>query len=274
MMLGRDSLHSRSYTRKHKQRSKVFKWVLLFVFILILALSWWVTDKSPLVIKQIDVVGVSALSEENVRDIAGAEMQRRFLIWSKKNALLVPRTDIETALKEQISLIKKVDVEVEGISRLLVTIEEYESTYMVCDVNQGDRCYLSDGAGYIFAPALKNAKATYTRFNKVLDADVVGTRVASKSNFELLVQFKESLADSDLIVTEITIEDEHNVSLTLTQGTRIIIDLQENTDEMLSHLLLLLAEETQKSSSRDAFLEQTEYIDVRHGNKVFYKARE
>lgn len=274
MMLGRDSLHSRSYTRKHKQRSKVLIWVLGVVFIVFLIASWWVTDKSPLVIKQIDVVGMNALSSDAVREVANEELHKRFLIWSKNNVLLAPRTDIATALKNNISLIKKVDVEAEGVNRLLITIEEYESTYEVCDLLDKTRCYLSDGVGYIFAPALKNTRTMYTRFNKALDTDVVGTRVASKNNFELLVKFKEALADSDLEVREITVEDERDVRFMLEQGTEIVIDLQENVDEMLSHLLLLLAEETQKNDSRDSFLRNTEYIDVRHGNKVFYKARE
>lgn len=273
-MLGRDSLHSRSYTRKHKQRSKVFMWFLGFIFLLLLVLSWWVTDKSPLVIKQIDVVGIHALSEDTVRDIARMELQKRFLVWSKNNVILAPRSDIESVLKENISLVKKVDVEVEGFNKLLITIEEYESTYMVCDVNQGDRCYLSDGTGYIFAPALKGAIDEYIHVNKVLDADVVGTRVATTNDFNSLIAFKDALADSDLHVDSISLEDEHNVRFTLKQGTDIVIDLQENSDEMLSHLLLLLAEETQKHESRDIFLQQTEYIDVRHGNKVFYKGRE
>ncbi|PIR38264.1 MAG: hypothetical protein COV34_01490 [Candidatus Zambryskibacteria bacterium CG10_big_fil_rev_8_21_14_0_10_42_12] len=274
MMLGRDALHSRSYARKYKKRSKIFLWLAGILFLLGILFSWWVTDKSPLVIKHVEVVGARALSVSSIQDVAQNELQHRYLMWHVGNAILAPRKRIEEQLKEKFSLIKTVDVEVKGISNLEISIEEYESTYLICSQTDPSRCYLADGTGYVFAPAILSEETrAYIRFNVTFGDEVVGSRVISRNNFEKIILFKEALADSGLSVQEITVVSDQEVKLRIIEGANIVIDMQSNIDEMLGNFLLLLAEETEKNSSREVFLENTEYIDVRHGNKVFYKAR-
>jgi len=271
MMLGRDSLHSRSYARKYKKRSKALLWFICFFIVLLFVGSWWVTDKSPFVIKQINIEGVSAISTEDIENVARQGLDGRLLIWSKNNFFLAPREQIEKSLKENFPMIKKVQVEIKGISTLLVQAEEYESNYLVCSRDDMDRCFLSDGTGYIFAPAIIESSTGYTRFITNLPEEAVGSRILPKNIFSKLVEFKEALSDSSLHVNSISINGEKDVRLRIDEGTDIIIDLQENMDEMLGNFLLLLAKETEKNESREIFLRNTEYIDVRYGNKVFYK---
>lgn len=274
MMVGKRSVHSRAYTRKHKHKTKFYVAFALFGIVLLVVVTWWVTNKSPLVFKSITVQGAETTSEEDVVAIATDELERRTLIWSRNNFLLAPRDDIENRIEESFDWVKSAQVDVRKFSHVVIEIMEYTPAYVLCQSIEGAKCFLADETGYIFAQDIYQRGTGYVVFRRDSGERIeVGTRIAPKAQFETIVTFIKGLADNDLRASEVILFETGQTELVV-QGVRLIIDRNEDPAEMLGNFLLLLARETEVYESRQAFLEQTEYIDVRYGNKVFYKSKE
>lgn len=273
MLVGSKSLHSRSYAKKYKKRSKVLMILAFVICILFIIVSWWITNRSPLVLQGIDISGTEMIASDEVRVRAESILTEPFLVWSRNNALLAPRAEIERALEDDFTWIKHVDVEVRGISRLGIAIEEYGAIYALCDITDHARCFLSDDDGYIFTSSTDiQAAQSHIVFFEPITEDPVGTHIIPRDEFAALTDFIQGLKDADIVVDHILIQEQGEARVVLNSGTEVIIDRRGNLDNMLGHLLLLLAQQTQIHKTRDAFLQSTEYIDVRYGNKVFYKS--
>lgn len=277
--MGRDSLHSRAYARRNKTKKKVF------IFLAVIALGFlvygttWITNSSPLVIKDINISGLDITPMGEVENIVSQNLQASTLLWSKNNALLAPRSDVEAQLKNSFDWIKAVDARVEGISQFAVSITEYEPAYSVCGLEDKDLCYFADETGFIFAKSLRLENSPYILFRldiaSTSSEDLIDSRVVPKEEFEKILVFVAGLRDNGLDITEIRVKKGGETELILDAGVRVIIDRKENTEEMLGNFLLLLARETTNhDNNRMLFLNSTEYIDVRYNNKVFYKAKE
>lgn len=272
-MVGKRSIHSRAYTRKNKKKTKLYVVIAVCILIVCIGISWWVTNRSPLVLTGVDVVGTERTSREDVRMIADRIRMSNILLWSRNNFLLVPRSDIESTLRSELAWVTRAHVEVKGVSRLYVVIEEHVPAYMYCDQENTEQCFFVDAEGLIFAQGLKSRQKLVTFYGNK-EGDSVGTFVTLRQNFEKIVSFIQGLSDNALSVEKVVLEDQGETHIVLENGTYIIIDIRENTEDMLGNFLLLLTEETVRNETREAFLSQTEYIDVRYGNKVFYKAKE
>lgn len=274
MMVGKRSVHSRAYTRKHKHKAKFYAAFALLGIVLLLGLTWWVTHKSPLVFKSITVQGAETTSAEDVTAIAEDELNRRMLIWSRNNFMLAPRDEIENRIEESFDWVKSAQVDVKKFSHVVIEITEYTPAYVLCQSTEDAKCFLADETGYIFAQDIYQRGTGYVVFRTGGDAPVeLGTRIAPKAQFETVVTFIKGLADNDLRASEVMLFETGQTEV-MVEGVRLIIDRNEDPAEMLGNFLLLLARETEVYESRQVFLEQTEYIDVRYGNKVFYKAKE
>ena len=276
MMVGKRSVHSRAYAQKNKHRSKILLAVGCIVVVLLILASWWVTDKSPLVISSVTIDGANNTSAEEIERIVREKLDTRFLIWSRGNFILASRDDIESRIEETFDRVRRADVEVKGVSRVHVVVDEYAVAYTYCDVTQTDRCFFVDATGLVFAPDIYGISVETILFEENIPTgeDVVGEHILPKAEFANVIDFVKGLKDNDLHVGKVRLGGEGETRFTLTEGAEVIIDRTEQVEKMLGNFLLLLAEETVVNESREAFLSQTEYIDVRYGNKVFYKTNE
>jgi len=273
-MFGKKTIRSRAYAKKHQKRSKTFLIVSFFVLIFLLIGAWWLTSKSFLVIKEIEVLGNKAVSTEEIKSIVLKKIEKKIFIFKINNFIFLPRKEIRQEIGDSFDWIKDVDISTKGFSTLIIDISEYDPEFIFCDEGVENNCFLSDQTGFIFAKALFLNGNDYLVFESKLPSKIIGERVIAKGELQKINQFVEALKSNNLEVKKIRLKDLNEVRFKLKEGTEIIIDLNNNLDEMLGHFLLLLAEETNKHKSRDAFLNSTEYIDIRFGNKVFYKPYE
>lgn len=273
MLGGKRSVHSRAYTRKSQKRSKFFIIGIILVLVLLGVLSWWITDRSFLVLRSTRVSGNEHIAEEDVLKVAHVYTERSLLFWSRNNFLLVPRDDIEKALKAQFDWTQSVHVEVKGVSQLSIEITEYKPAYLACTVSNA--CFFMDDTGYIFAQTIDAFNSPYITFYAELsEEDPIGTRIIPKDEFKTVLSFIQGLTDNGINTERVTFLATGETRVRIVEGTEIIFSRREHVEEMLGNFLLLLTKETVNHGSREAFLGQTEYIDVRYGNKVFYKSKE
>ena len=136
----------------------------------------------------------------------------------------------------------------------------------------GTNCYFMDENGYIFDLAPYFSGEVYFKFYGVPD---VGSYF-SKQNFQQLISFKDTLIDFGLKPIMLYITNDGNVEIFLfsgnpsTIGPEIILKTESNFQNVAENLETALTTEPLQSDFKNKY-STLQYIDLRFGNKVYYK---
>ncbi|MCF7865160.1 MAG: FtsQ-type POTRA domain-containing protein [Candidatus Pacebacteria bacterium] len=254
-------------------------------------------------IKKIVVVGNANITSDEIQRISESYLNDTYLgLFSKRNAFIYPKQKIEKALTNLYPRISEVGMETESFEILNIKVKEREATSIWCAAIQ---CYLADENGYLFAeyhePALDTvASTTDTDENliKLFGGDqLVGPEPIGKSIFTKKLYFDIQNTVVELQKIGITIDSVHvfsrdEIVFNVSTGGKLIFSDRKTFEDSLDDLKSSLSSSvfvgtsstnsTHKPSSISTFSSSSsplkitlppyfEYIDVRFGNKVFYK---
>ena len=82
--------------------------------------------------------------------------------------------------------------------------------------------------------------------------------------------FVESLRAEKLPITDLVLLRNGDIGLYLESGVKILFDTRQNLGTVLSNIELLMEREELSLISKTP---RFEYVDLRYGNKVFYKSK-
>ncbi len=279
-MKKRDVLNSpRLLELKKRRRRVVLNKILLsfFALALIFAGLVYISRISSLNIKSIEIVGNKVLDTESVKAAAEKELAGNyFWFFPKTNILFYPKNILKNKLHNEFKRLKDINLSVKNTKILEISVTERVASYVWCgDIppqpGSGDktRCNFLDNFGYMFDEAAYFSGDVYFKF---YGADL------AKSNFEKLISFKKTLETMELKPTAIYLQNNGNIKIFLSTknsgGIEPYIIFQTNSDfeSVAENLQVALSTEPLKSSFKNKY-SSMEYIDLRFGNKVYYKFR-
>ena len=228
----------------------------------------------------ITVKGTAVLSASDVQIFSQkylSEHTKGYI--SETNIFVFKAVDLENALSEKFHRIKRVQVEPDSFfaNSLTVSIEERQTFARWCNlVEKEDTCYALDGNGFVFAPldaqaSTSNATAyTFrgplaTSSNSYITLLPIGGQYAT-GHFSGILSLIESLGQAGYITTEISTENSQDVQVELQQGFYIKASYGASPDEVTKNLKLVRSSDALKDKQS-----QLEYVDLRFGNRVYYK---
>lgn len=187
-------------------------------------------------------------------------------IFAKKNIFLYPEARIEEKLSSEFPRIKEVELSRPALlaQAVVVSVTERVPYAKWC---AGETCYFLDADGFIFAPA-DGAQSTtaYVFRDGLLPArDPIG-QTFLLGRLPTMVHFLELLKQAGYEPQGVTVENEKDFSVPLS-GTFTLRVLFDTEGEKVIHDLKLALE---ADSVRDRVAE-LEYVDMRFGNRVYYK---
>ncbi|PIR82171.1 hypothetical protein COU20_03355 [Candidatus Kaiserbacteria bacterium CG10_big_fil_rev_8_21_14_0_10_59_10] len=226
------------------------------------------THMERLTIADIQVRGASQLAHAALASRADAELNKEgFHLLSRKNIFLYPRSELESSLRATFPRIRTVSVARDGLlSRtLVVSVEEREPFALWC----GRECYVMDRVGYVFAEAdgAGTRMATLV-FEGGIDEDngpVVGS-VLLPGAFEDVRAMVAALAPSGCKGEKIVVLDDIDYMVECAEGFDVKVSFVSDIEQTARNLALSLS-----SDALAASVERLEYIDLRFGNRVYYK---
>lgn len=287
MIKNQSVLNSPRLIELRRKRKKAFKrkiifFVFLFLFFLIGLSFVFKIDKFN--IETVSIQGNKVIDSEEIQKIAQKNLAGYYLfLYPKSNFLIYPRRKIEKEINFNLKRIKEISFNIKNFKTLDIEINEYEGKYLWCglvipilNTDLDQKCYFLDEYGYIFDEAPYFSGDVYFKFYGDIDDkknNPSGTYYLSQK-FKSIISLKNNLEKMDLKPTSFYFEDSNQVNISLSSepfmGPRIIFKKDANYEKIAENLQAVLATDSFKEKFQKNFY-SLEYLDLRFGNKVFYK---
>jgi cell division septal protein FtsQ len=240
-----------------------------------IALTWGVRELlylPRLSIQSIQVRGAERIAPEIVASYANSLLNDgRFHFFSRRNILLYPKSAIARAVPINYPRIAAAEVARDSAlgTTLVITIKERQAYARWCA--EAERCYFIDDRGFVFAEASdQETVATSYVFTGGLAGDTlqpIGSTFAP-GHVPGLATMLRNLGEADYRPTGASVENDQDFFVYLTQGFFIKASYGQDAAQLVRNLDLILASDTLRGKE-----DRLEYIDLRFGNRVYYKMK-
>ncbi|MFZ2522436.1 MAG: hypothetical protein WAX44_00670 [Minisyncoccia bacterium] len=282
--------HREEYLRKkRKQRQIKLGLSVLLVIIFISAFSY-ISHRSEFRISKIKLSGGVLVTEEEVGKKSKEYLEGSYLwLFPKDNFFWYSKTGLNNHLKESFKRIEEIDISLTGFKTLIVSIRERKPYAIWCNTVPGrdnatiegvisevaslENCYFIDQNSTIFAMAPNFSGDAYFKYYGIISGEsILGKEyMASSTLFRDINIFVSKIKELSLNPLYIVGNDNGEFTLTLSGGTEIYFDTAESLTKVYDNLEALL-KTPDLNLTNDGDL-PVQYIDLRYGNKLFYKLK-
>lgn len=238
-------------------------------------------NASFLRIKNIELTGNNFVSAKEISfKIKEVSVGKTGIFFNKDGFFFFPEEKIEIAILENFLRVKEVSVKKKIFSGLAVEIKERENVVLAC---RGQECYFADENGFVFEKAPDFSGGLYLKIyderndeenNGIAASSTqpkptmvvgLGASVLPTEEFKNLFLFAGKVNSSINEVVKIILKDEGVYEIFVKEGWKIM--LKENSEPKVTFSNLITALDSQIKDSR----KKLDYIDLRFGNKVYFK---
>lgn len=225
-----------------------------------------VSHLEELAIREVQISGAAAIQPEALTaSVHESLSDGRFHLFSRENMFLYPKRAIENTLAAQFPRIKDVALSRPSLlaQAVVVTVEERTAYAKWC----ADICYVMDSAGFVFAEAAAEATEIGYQFRGGLATD--RTPIGQwflRGRLPQIVGFLEQLGAAGLPAISLTVDTEKDFTVTLESGVQLYVSFDASMDTTMRNLRTTI--ETDSLQDRMSSLQ---YIDLRFGNRVYYR---
>lgn len=266
----------RSPELKEKRR-KFFKRLIIscvICFILVVGGIIFALRMDKIQIKEIKVSETHILNSEVIKSFVENSIQGSYLwVIPKTNTLLYSTSKEEKSLLDNFPGIENVTVSREGLQTLSILIKERKPDSIWCAEGVGEDlpdCYFVDATGVLFSLAPHFSGNVYFVYRGNLrEGSPLGAQILSKEDFTKFQQFLLSIKKLNLNITSVLIKEAGDFEFSLSSGTKILFNSSLSYDNIFTNLDSVLKSGQLASTT----LDKIDYVDLRFGNKVFFKAK-
>ena len=213
----------------------------------------------------IEVSGLDMISENEFYNTVNSNLKKwQWYILPQKNFLLLSKNKLKQGIADKYSLeyinIKK------GWKSLVIDLQEKISHAIV--YNQSS-FYFADEQGRVLQELPQEQVSVYWDRFPILNIGQIevniGDEVASSEQINYIIQLDQKIKETNIKKHGYERgEDVNEIRLVSKDGWRAYFDINSDLDISLENLLLVLSEKIEDPK-------RVEYIDLRFGNKIFYK---
>jgi len=218
-------------------------------------------------INTISVTGAEQLSSDALSASVQAGLQDGgFRLFSRKNMFLYPKKTIESELSATFPRIKGVSVARESLlaQAVVVAVEERKSFAKWCDASA--TCFVMDESGFIYAPLGETPMTPYVfRGGLIPHVDVVG-QFFLHGRIRGIVSLLADLEKEGFKARGVTVDSEKDFTILLEGGPYLLASFEMVSGDIIRNLKTAL-----EADSLRGKMDSLEYIDLRFGNRVYYK---
>lgn len=255
---------SRRAKREKRRRIALILCAVLVVFGVGAGL-WYLLTLPVFTIQHIEVRGTEALAPQDIQQFAENELLGRYaFLIPKRSVFFYPRQALLTGLSDTFSRLEKAEVRLLSAGTLAVFVTERRAAAKLCAAE----CFLIDESGFVFAP--DPGRSDVLRF-RTKTAVSVGGHFLTPERLIPLLAFLKGLPGLGFSLSEVRIEGDEG-DILLRGGAHLHFRLEPDYGKLLKRLETLVSERELFSKGVDS-IERLEYIDLRYGNKVYFKPR-
>ena len=220
-------------------------------------------------IHNVVVVGTKEIRAELVEAYAEAALfDGTYALLSSSNIFLYKHEKIVQAVQDHLPRVRSVNVSRGSLlaQAVVVSIEERASFARWCGK---DTCFLMDESGFIFALQATSSISEVVRYTFTgalpKTGDAIGQTLVGEKFGEFVALLKQ-LEDADFAPLEISVESTQDFSVSLARGFVLHASFNNDLEKVARDLELVLGSNALRGKES-----QLEYVDLRFGNRVYYK---
>lgn len=246
-------------------------------------------------IKKVEVSGNKVVDTDTIQKIVEEQITGNYLWFiPKTNFLLYPRHTIERELADQYKRLSNIKLDIKKRETLRISLEERTGIYTWCGSelpNSGEqlekvKCYFLDKDGYIFDVAPFFSGDVYFKFfGQIGNITNENTNSISENpagnyflpeSFHKIVGLVENIKSEKLRPMALYTKSAKEMEIYLeSQGDiadapKIIFTPDADLNKLAENLDAAISAEPLASEIKNKY-ESLQYIDLRFGNKVYYK---
>ena len=276
--------HREEYLKK-KRKAALIKYGLILLLCVTVFIGLVLISRIPKFrISTINLSGEILVSKDDVSNATKNFLSGNYIwLFPKNNFLLYPHNELEQMLKEKFQRINTISINIKNFQNLEIKITERNLNALWCDgVPSGgefgdapapEKCYFMDKNGLIFSEAPDFSGDAYFKYYGEVSATntPIGTKyIASADLFKDISNFITRVQDISLHPIYLINTEAGQFTLGLLGGGKIYIDTKDSLSKTADNLQALLG--TISATTTFSAL-NFDYIDLRFGNKLFYKLK-
>lgn len=275
---------------KKKKRRVLLTKILLSIFTLLAVFAGlaYISRLPIFNIREVKITGNKVIDKDMIKTSVEKEIVGNYLwFFPKKNILFYPKNTIKNKLLDEFKILKDMTFSITDDKFLEVSISERTASYTWCEddlvvgVPSGEKCYFMDETGFIFAEAPYFSGEVYFKFyglahRSTTEGSAVFGTYFSKDNFKQLIYFKDILVSMGLKPVSLQVLDNGDIKFFLSNLNKtslepyIILKPDSDFQQIAENLETAINTEPLQSNLKNKY-SSLEYIDLRFGNKVYYK---
>lgn len=260
-------------------------------------------------ISRIVVNGNESVTNKQILAIARENISGHYFgLFSKSNILLYSRSSIENDILGDFTRIASVYVDTRDLQTVVINIAERKPAGVWCSsrlselvpteadpprIEEGvaptsseeerlgsresvveisiDYCYFLDETGFVYSRAPTFTEKLFFEFMGEIESDKpLGEVFLNAQAFAELNTFIDTVNGAGVETIGLDVVKDDRYELIVEGGARIIFDPNDGYETILENLSSVLASNEFRTEAGDRLI-KIEYIDLRFGNKVFYR---
>ncbi len=236
---------------------------ILLLFLTLIGLSY----HNAFTVSAVTVSGNASVSVGEVAATAAEVTTGRYAgVVPKAGIFFYPTGTLEELLLSRYMRFREADVFRTGLSSVRIEVKERKPDMLVC---AGEECAFSDDSGFIYGPAPVFSGYPFTLWQ----TETLQMATTVSPYFNSARTLTRALVSRGLAPQLLDEGEAGDLSIAFAENFVLKVNLKQPVEEILKNFDTVLKNGGSSiRTSENEFL--IEYIDLRFGNKVFYKPRE
>lgn len=255
--------------KNKKKKVRKVKFYLLF-FLILLSLSGivFLIQIPQIQISESFVSGNSFVSTEEIQGKVSEEMNSKILWFiPKSNIILFSKNKVQASIKENPAIIS-VSISKDYFQTLKIAIVEQEKEVIYCDSQERTNCFYVNGEGFIYARVEDFiVPEQEIILYRETDQKQIGQVVYEDELHNSVMTFIKSSARFGIVIQRAVLRADDVLEFYTKEGAQLRASRYDDFEKDFTNFVALFEQNVLQKET----LDQIEYIDLRFGNKVFYK---
>ncbi|HEY4505478.1 MAG TPA: hypothetical protein VJG67_02210 [Candidatus Paceibacterota bacterium] len=278
------------YLRKKRKRRLVKYGIVLLSVVLVVGLISYISYRPSIRISEIELSGGILVTQGELEPKALSFVHGSyFWLFPKNNVLWYPHELLSEYLSTAFRRIDTINIHLKNFHTLAVEITERKPVATWCEgepsgsltdreggsaEDSNPKCYFMDQNSTIFSNAPTfSGDAYFKYYGFVASSSPIGKDyIASSTEFIGISSFVSRVKGLGLSPQYLVARNDNQFSMVLAGGGEILFDIKEPISMIEQNLEALLRTPALATSTRGTL--PIEYIDLRYGNKLFYKLKQ
>ena len=224
-------------------------------------------------IRAIDIIGAKTVQQQSVVSVVQQQLYGGYLhLFARSNIFLYPKATITQSVLTEFPTFASVEIHAENFHTIGVTVVERTPAALWCglQVASSSSCFLIDQSGIVYAPAVVYSGDAYQRYYGAVVGATLPQQFLSPVQFHSLTSLVDVLQQKvGASARSILVDDDQDVYVTFENGFELIFALGDDSGDVFDAFGLALQSDPFKAHALTDF----EYLDLRFGDKLYYKLK-